>query len=245
MLDIKKLLIAGGATLLLGLILMFPARVAHHWFSPPELQIAGIEGSIWRGSALEASVAGVYLSKLSWSFRPLALLKGRFAYDIAAEPVSGFIEADVAAGFLGTLYIDTLNAAAPLSVLKSALRLDDVAGDVSLQLSSIRIKDAFPVNIEGRAAVANLVIRALAPGPLGDFQADVQTTDGNILGSVEDVRGMLELAGTLTLNADRSYALLGRVGPTASAIESVKQQLSFLGTPDARGLREFRIEGTL
>lgn len=241
----KRLVLAGCATLLLGIVLLFPARVAHHWFAPDALQMAGIDGSIWSGTAAEASIAGIYLSNVQWSLRPFALLRGRLAYDLAAEPASGFIESELAVSFLGTVYVATLNAATPLSVFRNVLRLDDVAGDLSLQLADIVVEDGWPSDVAGRAAVANLVLRALAPGPLGDFQVEVQTTDGTIIGSVEDVRGMLELAGTLTVNADRSYALIGRVGPTASAIESVKQQLSFLGTPDARGLREFRVEGAL
>jgi general secretion pathway protein N len=243
--EFKRLLLAGGAIFVLGIVLLFPARVAHHWFSPDAFQLAGIEGSIWKGTAAEASVAGIYLSKVRWSFSPLALLRGRLAYSVAAEPASGFVESELALGFLGTLYVDTLNAAAPLAVFRDALRLDDVAGDVTLQLKKITIEDGWPNHVEGRAAVANLVLRALAAGSLGDFQAEVQTTDSTIIGSVEDVSGMLELAGTLTVNPDRSYALIGRVGPTATAIDSVKQQLSFLGTPDARGLREFRVEGAL
>ncbi|MBT8097131.1 MAG: type II secretion system protein N [Woeseia sp.] len=245
MTTLKRLLLLGAAITLSGLILMFPARVAHHWFSPPELQVAGITGSIWQGGAAEATLAGVYLSDLSWSFSPWSLLRGRLAYEVAAQPVNGFVELDAAVGFLGTLYIDALNAALPISALAGPLRVEDVAGDVSLQLSAIRIKDGWPRHLEGRAAVANLKMRALAPGPVGDFQAEFQTSDEALVGVVEDVRGMLELAGTLTLNPDRSYALLGRVGATTSATDAVKQQLSFLGTPDARGLREFRIEGAL
>lgn len=245
MISTKRLLVLGGVTFLLGLVLAFPARVAYHWFSPEQLQVAGIDGTVWRGSAAEATIAGVYVSKLQWSFKPLSLLRGRIAYDLTAEPASGFIEGEFAFGLLGTVYIDTLNAAGPLSALRGPLRLDDVAGDMTLQLTGITIEDGWPNHVAGRAAVANLVLRALAPGAVGDFQAEFQTTDGTIIGSVEDVRGMLELAGTLTLNTDRSYALIGRVGPTSSAIDSVKQQLSFLGTPDARGLREFRVEGAL
>lgn len=241
----KRLVWAGGAVFLLGVFAMLPARVIHHWFSPAELKLAGIEGTIWHGRAAEADLAGVYLRELRWTFRPLSLLRGRLAYRIAATPAGGFIEADAALGFLGAMHVDDLRASVPVSAVAGPLRIADVAGELNLQLASLRIENGWPQFAEGRAAVANLVLRALAPGPLGDFTADIQTTDGAILGSVEDVRGMLELAATFSLGPDRSYSLIGRVGPTATAANSVRQQLGFLGTPDARGLREFRIEGVL
>ncbi len=243
--EVRKLLLVGAATLLVGLIVMFPARVAYHWFVPAEVRLSSIEGTLWNGRAATADVAGIFLGNLRWSFRPLSLLRGRIAYALAAEPAGGFLEADVAVSLLGTAYIDSLNAALPLAALQGALRLDDIGGDISLQLSDILIEDGVPRRAQGRVAVANLLVRALAPGPLGDYEADIQTSDGNIIGSVSDLRGMLKVAGTVSLDETGGYALVGLVGPTASAAESVNQQLRFLGSPDARGLREFRIEGAL
>lgn len=243
--EVRKLLLIGAATLLLGLVVMFPARVAYHWFVPDEVRLSDIDGTIWNGRAATADISGLYLSDLRWSFRPLSLFRARLAYTLTADPAGGFLEADAAASFLGTVYIDTLNAALPLAALQGAVRIDDVAGDLSLQLSDIRIENGLPRQAVGRIAIANLVVRALATAPLGDFEADIQTTDGDIIGSVSDVRGMLKVAGTVTLDENGGYALVGLVGPTASAAQSVVQQLRFLGTPDARGLREFRIEGAL
>lgn len=241
----KGPLVAGAATLVVGLVVTLPARVVHGWFAPPALKLAGIEGTAWDGSATEATVGGAYLRNLSWSFRPLALFTGKLGYRLEAEPAGGFLETDVAVAATGNVNIATLRAALPLAVLQGALPLGDVSGNVTLSLANVELVDGWPTRIEGSAGVAGLLVRPLAPSPLGDFRAEFQTADGNVVGAVEDLRGMLDVVATLTLTPERGYALVGRVGPTASASDAVVSQLRFLGTADERGLREFRIEGSL
>ena len=53
------------------------------------------------------------------------------------------------------------------------------------------------------------------------------------------------MAGTITLNRDRSYAFVGVVAPTPMTPPSVVNQLRFLGSPNERGQHEFRFEGQL
>ncbi|MEQ8204540.1 MAG: type II secretion system protein N, partial [Woeseia sp.] len=72
----KRLLIAGGVVFLLGLITMLPARGIHHWVSPAELQLAGIDGTVWNGAANEALMDGIYLQNLRWKIRPFAVFTG-------------------------------------------------------------------------------------------------------------------------------------------------------------------------
>ncbi|MCB1845679.1 MAG: type II secretion system protein N [Halioglobus sp.] len=241
----KRLLAIGGLVCLLGLLTTLPARVVHSWASPEQLKLAGIDGSLWNGSANEASIQGLYLQKLQWSFQPLSLPAGKLAYAVRAQPAGGFMEGRVAIGFGGKISIDGLNMAIPLSALQNAVRIDDVAGDITLRLDEVQLSDGWPTRVSGQAGVSGLVLRALSPAPLGNYKAEFQTRDDGVIGSVEDQGGMLKVAATLRLNPDRSYALIGQVGPTATASSTVVEQLGYLGSPDARGLREFRLEGSL
>ncbi len=243
--NLRRLLVTGAAVTLAGLIAMLPARVAHRWLSPADVQLAGIDGSVWNGGAAEALIGGVYLRELRWSLRPFKLLTGRLGYRLQAEPAGGFLESDFAITVGGSLAVDSLRAAVPLAVFSATLPLDDISGQVTLRLEDVLVEDGWPSRLSGQAGVARLLVLPLAPEPLGDFRAEFQTADGTIVGSVEDLAGMLDVAATLTLKPDKSYALIGQVGTTADASQSVVQQLKFLGTPDDRGLREFRLEGSL
>ena len=241
----KRLILAGIATLVIGLISTFPARVAYQWFAPGELKLGGISGSIWRGAAAQGSAGGVYLTNIKWRFRPLGLLTGKLQFATSGNPASGFFDADIALGAGGSFTLSDVAAAVPLSALADAFPLSGIEGDVSLQFEELVIKGGVPVEATGTINIANLVSRYLAPTPLGDFRAEFQTADDGILGSVEAVSGVLELAGTIRLTQDRNYKFVGQVAAKPNAPLSITQQLQFLGTPNSRGQLEFRLEGQL
>jgi len=51
------------------------------------------------------------------------------------------------------------------------------------------------------------------------------------------------VAGRLQIAPDRSYEFLGQVAPTAKTPPPVRDQMRFLGTPDAQGRYELRLSG--
>ena len=75
----KRLVILGISTLVIALLVQFPARVAYHWAAPAELSLSGISGSIWQGAAAEGQVNLIYLRNLRWKFSPWSLFVGKLA----------------------------------------------------------------------------------------------------------------------------------------------------------------------
>jgi hypothetical protein len=72
-----RFVIVGLITLTVGLLLLFPARVAYQWFAPPGIALSGIDGTIWRGMAREGDVGGLYLRNVGWRVQPLKLCTGK------------------------------------------------------------------------------------------------------------------------------------------------------------------------
>lgn len=241
----KRLILAGIATFVIGLIITFPARVAYQWFAPAELKLSGISGSIWHGSAAQGSASGVYLANFHWSFRPLALFTGKLEFAASSNLASGFVDARVALGVGGSLTLSDVAAALTLDTLAESLPLSGIEGDVSLQFEDLVLENGLPVEATGTLNIANLVSRYLSPTRLGDYRAEFQTNDDGILGSVEAISGVLELGGTIKLTRDRNYEFIGKVAAKPNAPPGISQQLQFLGSPDAQGRRDFRIEGKL
>ena len=73
----KALVAIGLLTFVTGVVLLFPARVAYHWFAPSTVQAGGLDGSIWSGSATEVTAAGLYLRDVRWRLKPMRLLTGK------------------------------------------------------------------------------------------------------------------------------------------------------------------------
>lgn len=242
---VKRTIVIGVATFAVALIILFPARVLYQWTAPAHVQVNGISGTVWNGSAAEGTVSGIYFRNLDWQFRPLALARGQLGYRVRLEPAGGFVEGEAGFSFGGTVAVKNLNAALSLGDAVQVAMMTGVNADVTLQLDRLELEDGWPTRIQGTVGVSDLSIRNLAPTPIGSYQAEFQPGEDAIVAAVEDTSGVLELAGTLRLTPDRDYSLIGRVGARKDAPESVTQQLRLLGSPDSRGLREFRFEGSL
>ncbi len=241
----KRLITVGTITFLAGVLVMLPARVAYHAFAPDAVKLSGIGGSIWNGSATEGQIGALYISSLRWSFKPLSLLAGKLAFEASVDPADGFLEADVALGLSGRVTLTDVEGAVSIGALESVFPAPGLEGNVRFAFSRLTIRDGLPVSADGTVEVFGLVARGLSPTPIGDFKAELASSDGGISGSVEDLSGALAIAGSLKLSTDRSYSLTGLVAPTAQASDAVINQLRFLGSANERGQREFRFEGRL
>jgi general secretion pathway protein N len=241
----KTLLLVGLLTFAAAFVVRFPARVAYNWFAPPALHVSGLQGSIWSGSATEVSAAGLYLRDLNWRLRPLGLLVGKLAASVEASPSSGFLEADVAAGLGGSISLSNVNGSLPLSDFSSIVRMPGLAGNASVQFEELRVREGLPVAAKGTLAVVNLVAPLVDPSSIGGYRAEFFTDDNGVNASIEDVNGVFDLAGSLTITADRNYQFLGKVAATDGTSEKLRRQLRFLGTPNERGQHDIRLEGQL
>lgn len=241
----SRLLVIGLVILLIGLVAMFPARVAYNWVSPPGVAIAGIEGTVWSGRALEGQVAGLYLRDIGWRMRPLALFKGQLAYAVEADAASGFASANVALGVGGRAVLEDLTASLSLQALQQLVNMPGLDGAASLQFERLEFVDGVPVAANGVLEVANVRVPIVHRSSLGGFRAEFFTQDTGIVASVEDVNAVVDLAGSLSLSADRTYQFIGQVAPTDDTPSELRDQMRFLGSPNERGNYEVRLEGQL
>lgn len=241
----KALVAIGLLTFVAAVVSLFPARVAYHWFAPPMVQAGGLDGSIWSGSATEVTAVGLYLRDVKWRLQPLQLFTGKLSARIEAKPSSGFLEADVAAGLGGDIRLANVSASLPLRDFAPIVRMPGLSGNASLQFDELRIRDGLPVAAVGTVAIADLVAPMVDPSSIGDYRAEFFTDDDAVVASIEDVNGVFDLAGSLTVSADRNYQFIGKVAATGGTSEKLKRQLRFLGTPNERGQHDIRLEGQL
>ncbi len=254
----RRLIIVATATLLIGLITLFPARIAYNWLAPTGLRLSGISGTIWRGAAVEGQAARLYVRNLTWDFKPLYLFTGNLAIATAVEVAGGSVNTDVRVGFGGTVTLREFNGNVTIAGLSNFLQIPNmpiagsnnanqvgVNGNINAIFSTLAIDDGVPVAADGVVNISNLFVRQLAPTDVGDFKAEFNTTDEGIVASVQDTAGFLDLAGTFKITNDRLYSFTGLVAPTPTTPPGVVEQLSFLGSANDRGQREFRFEGEI
>lgn len=241
----RRLIIAFAATLLAGLVISFPARVAYHWFAPPGVALSGIAGSVWRGTASQANVGGLYLGELRWRLRPLALLAARASFEVAANPAGGVLNGVAAVGFGGDVYLAETRAALPLDAIASLVGVPGLRGTATADIERLQLSDGLPVAADGSAEVRGLVLPLVSPQPIGGYRIEFFTQEDGVVASVEDTDGVVDIAGRLLFSSDRNYEFLGQLAPKAETPTAIADQMRFLGSPNARGQFELRLEGTL
>lgn len=241
----RGLIAVGLLVLLLGLIVMFPARVAVHYFVPEVVALSGIQGSVWRGSASAASVDGIYCRDIRWEMNPLRLFSGEVAYRVSATPVSGFIEADLGFGVGGALNISNLSAALPLELIAGVSGLRGLQGSASLDFERITVLNGLATAADGELLLANLVVPIISRESLGGFKAEFFTQNNGITASVEDTDGVIDVAGSFQLKSDRTYQFTGQIVAKPETPSALREQMKFLPPPNSRGQQEIRLEGVL
>ncbi|MEM9689886.1 MAG: type II secretion system protein N [Pseudomonadota bacterium] len=240
----RGLLIAGLVTFILGVIALFPARAAVNWFVPDGVQVSGIRGTVWSGGASAVSAPGVYLSRLEWRLSALSLLIFRPSVTFTAVPGSGFVEG-VATVRGSTIELEDLNASLPLSMIAASVRTPGLNGNASAQFEQLTVTDGLPVSARGTVRVANLQLPLVYPGSLGGYALDFVDADAGIVASIEDVDGIVDVAGSLNLQPDRSYQLLAQVAVLPTTPTELAERMRFMPRGNAEGQYEIRLEGSL
>lgn len=236
----RGLLVVATLTLVTGLIVLFPARIAYQWTSPSELKLSGIRGTVWRGSADAGGASGIYLSDITWRFRPLQLLTGKAAYSVTGSPLTGFVEGNIGISIGGTVFVSDLAASLPLPMLSDLLNVRGLQGDASVQFERIQLHDGLPVAANGSVQVNNLVAPRLSRESIGGFRAEFFTQNNGVAASIEETDGVIDLAASLQVKDDRSYQFLGKVVAKPETPANLRQKIETLG-PEG----ELRIEGML
>ena len=241
----RALLLAAALTFVVGVVALFPARVAYRWAAPSQLAVSGIHGTVWRGGADAVASNGVYLRDLTWTMKPLRLITGKAVYRVKASPVSGFVEGDVGLGFGGSVVVSDLAASLPLSALAGALNIRGLRGEASLEVERLKLRDGVPVVADGTVQLNNLVVPRISRDSIGGYRVEFFTQDSGVSASVEDTDDVVDLAGSLQVHEDRSFQFLGQVIATPATPANLQQQMKMLGPANERGQRELRLEGSL
>jgi hypothetical protein len=231
--------------LLAALIVLFPARVASHWFAPSSVKFGGLSGTLWRGTSQEIQVGDLVVRDVRWRLRPLSLVRGAAEFGVTATPSGGILEGGIALGFGGTIQLTDFRAALPLQPLGRSIGIPGLRGTASLQLEHLLLAGGRPEEAAGVLGVSGLILPPVVPTPIGGYRAEFSGRGSEFIASVEDTDGVVDLAGHFSLSPDWDYVFTGLVAAKPTTPNALREQMAILGPANDRSQYEFRLEGRL
>ena len=221
----------------------FPAGVAYAWFAPPDLELAGVEGTFWSGRAAGGNVGELSLREIRWRVHPWQLLLGRIAAEVRAQLTDGFVSAEVKATRSRVELSDVRASTSLPALLRNVPLLAAMRGDASLSLTKLEIDNGWPTKVVGELKLARLeTVPLISSGarvklvPIGDYVVRFVDGAGGLHATFNDTGGPLEVSGTLVVDGARAFTLDCLIKPRADApqelVDGIKAQTA---DPDAEG----------
>jgi hypothetical protein len=224
------------------LVARLPVRWVSGWF-PSNVQCARLAGSVWEGQCAGLVVEGQPVGDVRWSLAPGRLLAGRIAGDViltkGSLDVRGYVEATPA----GNGSARNIRAVLPLDPAVLPQAPPNLRGSVRADLASLEWSGRAISGISGRIEALDLAQRAMA---LGDYVVvfPAASAGDDPVGQIDDLRGPLDISGTLRLTREPGWEIQGLVAARPEASPELASQLQYLGRPDAAGRRPFSLAGT-
>lgn len=226
---------------------MVIARLPASWLVPAPPSVvacADVDGTIWSGSCTGLTAQGNALGDLTWNVHAPRLLTGKLSAHIVLTRPNGSVRGDFDFGFDKSLTGRNVQANLPLDqsikTLLPALR--SLSGQAKADVAFVHVVNEVVKQIQGRIEVHDLEDRdGSGTTPLGSYAVTFPGGGaGDPMGQLQDIGGPLAVQGTLRLMQDKpGLELNGYVTPRADAAPSLRQQLQYLGSPDAQGRRQF------
>lgn len=243
------LLFIGILAYLLFLLGGLPASLALAWL--PEnaipIQVSGVGGTVWSGSAARAVYKRIPLGRIEWDFSPVYLLLGRADFEVALSDSNQEVNGLVTVGILGGHKVESLKGniqIAPLPALAGypVINLD---GQLDLDLQWLTLSPDNIPSAEGSVRWLNARINKPFKMDLGSVQFDLTPSDQGVQAIFKDQNGPYGITGEASLSSDGIYQVTTKLKPTDKADPSISAAMEKLGKKAADGTIQFVNNGSL
>lgn len=239
----------GVGAFIIFALLTLPASLVLSWLGSSGIHAGGVSGTIWNGRAQVLQVQGAHIGGVEWKLHALPLLTARISADVKVTRIDGFATTQLSASPTGTVNLKQLTASLPLSALPPNVIPGGWAGTLNGKFAQLTLEKGWPTQVDGTLDIVDLTGPARRPAKVGSYRVvfDPAASSAEVLkGTISDSGdGPLQIAGTVELKSDRSYAVDALVAARPNAPGNLVKTLEFLGPPDAQGRRNFSMAGTL
>ena len=227
--------------LLLSLLVSAPARLLNWVLPGDQVLMQGFAGTLWRGSAsrclVQVGPGYLHLGAVQWSLEPLSLLL--LAPRLALNSVWGnqVISGELVLRGRQDIDLYDIEAVVAADLLRQFAPVA-LTGSLSMQLSSLQLRDGLPHAGEGRLVWQNGGWQS-PQGllPLGSYALEYLQAPGAALeAEVLTLSGPLQASGAAQLQG-RTYQVNILLGSQAPMDTQLEQALSLIAAPESGAYR--------
>jgi general secretion pathway protein N len=247
-----RYIVFGFFTYLLFVTVTLPANVVYSYWKDQfganvPLYLQNVEGSVWSGTARQATIDRVQLKKLRWQLRPSRLLLGKAEAALEFSMQDGYGKGVVGHSVLGSSYLQDIEAWIPMVEFMPLVNLQSLnaGGALAVNLGELHVKDRMIASALGTITWQDAEINILKPLPLGSLNVELQPTDEGVKGVLSDQGGPLQAEGLITLTNDGKYDLNATVAVRDPLQTDLKNALRTIGPTDRSGKTQLKASGDL
>ncbi len=241
----KGLMVAllGAAAFVVFLAITAPASLlasAIQRATPVQLQ--GVSGSLWHGTAQQITAPELQLGPLNWRLHGWRLLLGEVRLSLEIPPdaphVSG--KAQVAASILQKLSLSDVDLSADAEWVFTQATLPLAAGGrFHLRIESAELRRAELPRMQAQVDWEQARIVYPQPHDLGAYRMTMhhhpQTNPEYLLGELKDINSPFKIDGSIKIQRNGDYQFNAVLSTTPDAPEIFKNTLPFVGVPGPDG----------
>lgn len=240
------------------LIANMPAEKLWQYLPTDQLpvQLAGINGTPWKGSAesitLALSRTPLVLPSIRWQIDTGSLLQGDLKVAIelggAASPIEGegIVTLDQQTLTLENLALDT-TAQWLLSSIRAATGgkvPGELTGNVFLQLDELVMNNSGCTQLKGDAEwTGSRLSSPFGQFDLGSSTAELSCKNKNLVAKVSQKSPIISSYGDFQIGTSGRYTFTGKMTPDSSLSDTMKQGFSLLGRADSNGAYPLSFRG--
>ena len=207
----------------------------------PQLGIAGMRGTLWRGQANRIWVAHqnkrLALGELRWRLKAGSLLLLSPRVDVNLQGPGLQALGQLQASVTGAISGDDIDVSMPLAVLRTwyPLLLD---GQLNLQLERVKLISNWPKTLQAKLMLESAGWRMGSQTIyLGDYQGEVNLVEGKLVADLTDRNARLAVTGKGELSQDGRYATNLYVEQGDDQVAPIYRFVEFIGKPEGDGMR--------
>jgi len=213
-------------------------------FLPPEVACGEISGTAWNGACTGFAYNGAPAGDLTWLVHPGALFRLKLGGYVDLTRGRDFVRGDVEVGRNDVLVATNLQAQMPLDRPFLPQLASNYTGNISVNLSHLRVENNVVVAIEGQVQATDLYSQRDRVA-LGSYSATFPKTapGSDPVGQLTTLGGPIDFNGTIKLTRAPGWELAGNLRVKPETPPAFRDQLRYFPeNPD--GTRQVGLEGT-